>query len=342
MNDYLSMVREFYDLSNPDTLKKVVYCTEADKKEVISNVTTKLYLDMRDHVLDIDFGTIPLSNGDITKIQGYDNLLGCIDHITELITEYKQPTTLIDTVRTAVTNIRNNKELFNRAYSLRSEMPKILYNTMTLSTITSTTLLITTCVEFVKNPDSTFSESFDTVAYTKTKDHLLFKSLKEFNDMCARGEMQKVCNTFMKSNIDNIKKNENFMYFTEDGGAIAVAVAFVAGIVGVKIFFKLFVYVLRSSIYYFMFMRQNISDYFALQAEYLQVNIDNLDYKDMDSVSRNKIKTKQLKWVDRFKKISNAFMIDDKKASNGANQQEKEDSKNKPNQDDDNSDGGLF
>ena len=47
---------------------------------------------------DIDFGTIPRSRGDITKIENYTSLMECIDILRNIIVEYKENTLPIDTV----------------------------------------------------------------------------------------------------------------------------------------------------------------------------------------------------------------------------------------------------
>ena len=62
----------------------------------------------------------------------------------------------------------------------------------------------------------------------------------------------------------------------------------------------------------------------------------------MDDEKREKVKDRQMKYVARFRKWANLFMIKDKKARNDADKQQKEDNKPSKYEDEDDDDGGLF
>lgn len=361
-NDYISIISEHFDLSDYETRKSVICCDEDAKETVILHLTNKLYNNIKDNVDDIDFGTIPLSKGDITKIEGYENLIGCINTISTLIKEYNQPTTVVDTVSTAIDNLQKRKRLWEKSFAMNIEIPMIIYNTMTLSCVSSISLLINTCIEYIKNRDGSIQVAFDKAAYTKSKNHVLFKSLIDFNAGCANGQMDKFVDNNIKANLTRIKES-----FEDNNGEYSIMQEFnfggidmdkvkdvaksasdlldeknkqrlliTTGIIGaiylglnIKWILQHILYMIRRTVYYFMFMKQSVADYFTSQADFLQINAENLKYRDRfeDEEERKKIYDKQMKWVERFRKIANAFMIKDKKAQSDAERKEKEDSK---------------
>ena len=112
--EYLSIVNEEYDLSDPYTKKKVLFCNEAQKNSNIEHLTNRLYKHIKEKSAEIDFGSIPRSKGDITKIENYQNLIDCIDIIHRMVVEYGEDTTLIDEISTAVDNIQRRERVFSK------------------------------------------------------------------------------------------------------------------------------------------------------------------------------------------------------------------------------------
>ena len=88
--DYIDIIDRSYDLSDSRTRKKLLYCTEDSKVNNLEYLANKLYGFIKQKVDEIDFGTIPKSKGDITKIENYDNLIECIDTIKKMVVGYKQ------------------------------------------------------------------------------------------------------------------------------------------------------------------------------------------------------------------------------------------------------------
>ena len=89
-------------------------------------------------------------------------------------------------------------------------------------------------------------------------------------------------------------------------------------------------------------MRVNLSEWFSIQADFLAINAENLKYredrKNSDS-HKNKVYDKQMKWVDRFRKISNFFALKDTKSRKAASDNESNDKKH---QDDEEDSGGVI
>ena len=92
-------------------------------------------------------------------------------------------------------------------------------------------------------------------------------------------------------------------------------------------------------------MSMNVSDYFAIQAEFLRINAENLQYRDDDQGDDHKkvVYQRQMKIVETLKKLSNIFALKDSKAKKESEKDDEEYRKKRKKEDDDSSDdGGLF
>lgn len=291
----------YFDGSDNMTRKILLSVNEADQNVVMSSLSNKLYQHIVDKVDDIDFGTIPMSQGDITKIDNYDKLTDCINIITDILHHYNQPVdNTIGVVSIALQNMIDRTDMFTKAYKLSVEMPIIIYNTITLSIVSSISLMISSCIEFVKLPgDEGFDIAVDKAAVSKTRDNLLFTDLAKFNKLCASGDFDKA----MDFVISNTAKG-----FTGIGlGFTASSVAVSLGLV------LLIIPVIRELIFFFYYSRTKVADYFDAQASLLQMNAYNIENSlSREDKSKKEIATKQRKVADVFKKISNTIKINDK------------------------------
>lgn len=338
--DYIDIIDRSYNLSMPDVRKKLLYCTEDTKINNLEVLANKLYGFIKQKVDDIDFGTIPKSKGDITKIDNYQNLIDCIDTIRNMVIEYKQPTFIIDEISTAINNIYSRKRIFEKSFGMNIEFPIMIYNSTVLSCVSSVSLMITSCIEYVKNGQNSFEASFVKASYIKSKDHVLYKYLKGFNDICKNGSFDRMVNECNKNNLTTSSKNES----------VTIAIGATAFVIGQILsllssgngLFSNIIFGLRSIVYYFFYMRTKLSEWFSIQADFLAINAENLKYREDRENSdshRNKVYSNQMKWVDRFRKISNFFALKDTKSRKSASEDE---SKDKDRQDDNESDDDVI
>ena len=178
------------------------------------------------------------------------------------------------------------------------ELPIVFYNTIVLSIVSSVSFLIATSIEFIKNPgDDSFTVSLDKVAYVKTSHNLLLDNLRKFNTSCTKGDLDRSLNECMKVYSKNLS-----------------GTAIVLSSIALLTLAKVIIPILQELTYFFFAVPQSISDYFAVQADLLQMNTSNVIYRDIDEDKKKKIINKQLKIVDKFRKISNFFNIEYKKA----------------------------
>lgn len=306
----------YFDTHDDLTRCILLSVNEADQGVVMTSLSNKLYQHIVDKVDDIDFGTIPSSKGDITKIDNYEDLIDCINIIAEIMQNYKQPTDAIETVQMAIQNMIDRTELFTKAYRLNIEMPIIIYNTITLAIVSSVSYLISACIEFIKLPDDQgFEIALDKAASFKTKENILFRDLAKFNKMCDRGDFDKAMDYVMKQNSNNFV-----------GGTFAFTASSIAVSLGLIL---LIIPVIRELIFFFYYSRAKISDYFDSQASLLLMNAANIENNlTREDKSKKEIANKQRRIAEKFKAISNKIKVNIKtgeaKASKEINDLNKE------------------
>lgn len=295
--EYKQIIGEYFDITDRLTRKSLLALDEADQNQILYSLTSKLYDHIVNKVDDIDFGNIPDTKGDITKLENYDQLLDCIDVIKDLLLQYKQSTNTIDIVIESINHIENRRDLFTRAFKYNVELPMLIYSTIVLSILGSVSLHIATCIEFIKSAnDETFEMVIDRVSLSKTKDSLLLKNLEKFNSSCRKKQLDSSLEYIIKTNVHNLT------------GTAATIIAGGA-IIGLALNI---IPILRELVFFFYHSRTQISDYLELQSELIEINAYNLEHsvrKDKDTIVK-----KQRKIADKLRKISTFLAVNIKKA----------------------------
>lgn len=298
-------MEKYFDIEDTITRKTLLAVNEVDQSQILTSLTSRLYDNIIDKVDDIDFGEIPKSKGDITKLSNFDKLVDSVELLEQIIVNYRQDPSPIITIKNAIENIKMRKELFERGFKFNVEVPMIMYNTLTLSIISAVSITIAACIDFIKTPNSeNFEISLDKTALIKTRDNLLYTNLAKFNNSCKKQDFDKAMEHIINTNTKN---------FT---GAALGAVGTIA-VVGIILNI---IPILRELIFFFYYSRTRMSDYFDTQAELLQINAHNFEYNGTGRTPEQKkqiVKT-QMSIVDKFKKISNAMAIKTKESQNKA------------------------
>lgn len=195
-----SLVQEHFDISDKATRQCIVALEDSEQTQLLTALSSALYDNIVNKVDKIDFGTIPNSRGDITKVEGFENTVNCLNIMRQLVMEYKENPAIVDTVLAAIENIKVRKGTFMKAYSLKLEFPMILYNLITLSIEQSVSFLISVCIQYIKDPDSNnVMSALDKVAYNNTRDNLLYEQLASFNEFCSNGQLDLLIKDIMKN-----------------------------------------------------------------------------------------------------------------------------------------------
>lgn len=303
--EYTQAISEYFDITDNNTRRILLAIDENDQNKVLVSLTSKLYDNIVNKVDDIDFGEIPMTKGDITKLSNYNTILECNDTMRKLLLEFKQSTEPVDTITTAIDNIRNSTDIWKRAFAGNIELPMVTYNTIVLAIIEATTYLISMVVEYIKIPSSdSFQVTIDKSALNKSKDHMIFDNLRKFNDAYRKGQITNAMNYIIKEKVNN---------FTGEIGAGAA-------LFGVTALLFCIVPILRELIFLFYYSRVRISEYFEMQADMLQMNSYNVEHNrpDLDKEQRKSISSKQMKIADKMRQFSKKISINMKESENKA------------------------
>lgn len=350
--EYMQIVSETYDLSDYATKKNLLFCNEAKRIDNLEHIVGNLYMHIKSNVAGIDFGTIPKSKGVVTRIDNYANVLDCINSVHELVFNYKERTDIPDALSTALANLQQRERVFTKAFALNIEFPIMIYNMTVLAVVSSVSLLLSSTVEYVKNGHDSFAVSFDKTGYTKSRDHVLYQYVTQFNRNCDNGTLDKLMNDCIKNNLTPMSESAELEPVDEGlkevigtvgdivgmagGAATAVKVGkaamnfkplkIVVMIIAAGFAIVSFVKLVCKAAFWIMSTRMKISDWFEIQATYLQINAENLRYRDDRKDSddhRKSVYQRQMKWVDRFKKLANFFALKDSKATKETEEEER-------------------
>jgi hypothetical protein len=215
--DIDQVIKENLDISDRATRRYLVSLDEDDKSAVATALASALYDKIVKNVDKIDFGSIPKSMGDITKVDGYENTIECLDIIKKLVIEYKESTEVADTVINAVENIKARKATFMKAFSIKCNLPMNLYNLIVLSIEHSVSFLISVCIEYIKNPETKGIDlALDKAAYNNAHDNLLFEQLAIFNKYCGSGELDSCFAEVLKAKPVKVKEDSEIYVSGED------------------------------------------------------------------------------------------------------------------------------
>lgn len=318
--EYDLVLKEYFDTSDRRSMKILLSLNEAEQNQAVVSLASKLYDKIVAKVDDIDYGTIPASRGDITKIGNYQEMVDCMKVIRDILSHYKQDTSLLDIIDKAIENLKDSKKIWEKAFVIDSELPITFYNTIALSIVSAVSLLISSSIDFIKEPgNNSFTVSFDRVGYSKTKDKLLFQNLDKFNKSYAKGDIEKLMQSIVKVNPAVKEFADGMVYESVTLATILGAVA--SGMLVVTLI-KLVIPVLHELTSALFCAKQKVSDYFEVQSKIVQFNAEQLKYNYAKSEADiEKIYKKQIKIAELFKKIANKFAVKMNKADNEARKQ---------------------
>ena len=303
-----------FDMSDNHTRRTIMSMNEADQSSLLASLTSKLYDNIVSKVDDIDYGEIPMTKGDVTKLSNYDKLCECIALMRDILKQFQQDTAPIDEIRIALDYILKYRDIFMRAYKLNVELPIIMYNTMVLSIINAVSYMIATSVEFIKTPNKdSFEVTLNKVAFAKTKSHMLYTNIKRFNKCCSNKDFEKSMNHVINQYVAK-----------HEGAVLGTAGAALAGLWASSNLFKVgailalitaIIPIMRELIFLFYYTRMRVSEFFDIQADLLQVNASNIENNEtMDASKKEKIVNGQMKVVGFFRNLASKIAINGRKA----------------------------
>lgn len=293
-------IQEVYDEllpKDPNTIMTITSFTEEEHPKAMAVLANKLYGMLVDKLEDIDFKEIEDSEGDITKFKYYTKTRESIAVLKELAIQSGSGEEDVKDIEKALTYLESNKTVFMKAFRLDIHILKYLYNTIVMAIIADIAYFTTVCVEFVKNPDHTVSMEISNVKKYKTKFYMVHESIKNFNGMVEKKQLEKVANGLMKVKSENFATEISTAMFI--GGLLAGAVALFVIVV------KVIIPTIRELAYLFFAVRVSVANYCAVQQKLLEANA----LRIKSNGGAKDVAERQLKIAAFFEKLSNFFAI---------------------------------
>lgn len=254
---------------------------------------------------DVDFDNIPYSKGNVQKFNGYDNIIGTLMIVRELSKKFGIKINELDVVEDALGNLRAYRGIFEKAFALDNEFLTLYYNTLVYACVESTSLILSSYVEYVK--------TINTVEFKLKKGkgiygNICIDSLRKFNNSVKSGEFMK----FAKGVLDKGKQN-----FVGGGVAAMTAITVAVSIVPIA----------RELIYYIFESRMKVAQFLEQQAEFLEMNKVRLNSADMAAPDRNKLLQKQGAAINKLEALSDKIKVNHQLADKSAASKLKQDNK---------------
>ena len=291
---------------------------EAEQNTVILSLTGKLYKMIVDKADDIDFGQIPKTNGDVTKLKEYSQINECLTTLHDILKEYKQDTTPVDNISKALRNIEIHRPIFTRGYIMNVEIIQLTYCEMVLAVVNSLSYMISATIEYIKMPNEDgFQIAIDKAGIARTKDSLVYHALCKFNEAAAKDQINSAFEPLVRVRSKGFVGADDMVMVFGIGVLIAITVNILP--------------ILRELTYFFFDIRTRISQYFDIQSDLLEMNAADIERNKAITVGdRDKVVSRQRKIAEFFRKIANTFAIEQKEREvNAAKEIERQNKKMK-------------
>lgn len=331
-SEFIDICNEALDMKDIDTVRTIAGFTESQQQNVaVINLANRLYGMITDKLENIDYGTIPKSQGNIATFEQYKRTRECISVLKGMAKQSNDgdSTREVAVIEDAFDNIEKYKVLFTRGYKYDISVIKYTYNSILLGIISDIGFMTSACVEFIKNPNNTVGMEIKNLQQFKSKFGVVHNTLRAFNEACDKGEIEKAFNPLIKIKMAGFKTESAIIQheFSIPGiGAKALSVGgkmawsalgsipggqLIVGLVAASIILiKVIIPMLRQSAYLFYAMRVSISAYFTLQEQLLRANVLKVKSSSVQSEEeKQKIIAKQLKYADWFHRIANIFAL---------------------------------
>ena len=269
--------------------------TESEKLAVSNTLVSNLYQSIlnKDH---IDFDNIPESKGDIFKYEGYKYMVEILSTIEKLMLKTPSKIDEVKTVIEALSNIANNKKIFEAGFKLEKEFIMLQYNLLVFACVEATSCLVASYVEFMKSPDQ---GEYIVIKNEKHPACLCIKNLEMFNKTIKNGDFSRVTNSILKYEEENFIGSES----------IAIPALIVSSVLFI-------VPIMRELIFIFYNSRMKVSDYLKHQALLLEINELSLQSSNKSPSEREKIIKKQKAMIKKLNTMSDKIRIEEKTNKN--------------------------
>lgn len=287
----------YYDIITKYSNTNYSSLTESLQPRVANEIMDKLFVLTIGKYNKIDFSDISRSNGNITRLKFYKNLIESIKTLIE-INNVTHNLNAVLTINKAIENVIKLKSSFEKSFRIKNNCGIMIYNLVCYSIMEATSYLIASAIDFVSE------NNVEEVKIYEGKELVLVDSLRKFNECAENGTIFKFISK-AEEDMKSVKSTNEVV------SPLALTIMISASVI---IIAAAAIPFLREMAYQIYRTRHKISDSAEIQAALLECNIEMLKTKD----GMTKVIARQEKWVKRFRSIAAKFALDSDKAKRDA------------------------
>lgn len=272
---------------------------EDKKTKLTDKVVTKLFNDIKNKMLSVDYSFVDATKGDIYKLKNYNTIENAISYLYKIYNmninskNFVDFKTAIDELSLTFSILKKYNSQFKLGFKLTNPVVVYLYDSVVVALIQSLSFIISQSVEFVKDNINLYKPNI------KISNNILknnnVKSLILFNNLERTSNLSK----FFKES-QQFKEN----VFTDFTKFLSKANAFqkIITIIGST---GLVLYIIRTLVYCFYNARVRLSQYLKYLSNFVLMNASTLSDNDPKHV-----KEKQEKIAGELEKLADIISID--------------------------------
>lgn len=284
-------VCSYCDWDDKETLAAVTSVNEAEQKNLTYAIAEKLYdmVSAKSKLAKLDFDEIIRTKGDITRLPEFDELSETIKMLKDVKPQLHLKGKAIDVVSLGLDNLVNKRDVFTSSFRTGNTVLCDTYKFGSMAVVAVTSLIAISLTDFFTSD----VKDVDTKEYEMLDSNPLVYNLERFNELCKSGGLEKVQKALAKmkrSNFDGIVL----------GAGIGVAIVIIYNLVDI----------LRELVYYFLFTKASISEYFYTNSLALEINANKIKNSNKEAAET------QQGFANSFRQIANKLKVDDKETIN--------------------------
>lgn len=293
--------------SNANTFRErndIYALTESQAAQVEQTMMSRLYKSALEKAY-IDFDDIPESKGDITKYQGYKAMRETLSIMDNLAAKSNIKIKELDAINEALRHIETNRDYFVKGFLLDNQLVILIYNVTVASCVRATSLVVSSYMEFVRDPNTV---EFKIIDVKKQSSRVDISTIEGFNKATKSGKL-----TLLLKEETSTK--DNFV-----GNALVLSAVIVGAAMAI-------VPIIREMIFGFYYSRVRIAEYLDHQQELINMNRSLLESSTLSAKDKRAVLSKQKHQADQISRLSDKIRVDAVKTTTKASTELKNETK---------------
>lgn len=277
-----------YEASPPDDKQYMDKMNKSDATQINASLVQSLYKSVLDRN-KIDFGDIPDSKGDITKVKYIQSSEECLAILEDIQARNRniQIPEIID-VRKCIANIKTLTRSFTQGFAVKHEIIMTMYNTMVLACVDATSCLISSHMDIITGGST--QPKLNTKS-DKSRGIVSIDNIKNFNEAFNKGQIFNTLTYLL---------DENKKHFA--GTEVVVTGVIIMGVLSI-------VPITRELVFFYYNSRVGISDYLQIQSDLLEMNRLAIESSKRPEKEKKTIIKKQESVIKNMRKMSDKIAI---------------------------------